>query len=50
MDITEISRQGDGVARVQGFVIFVQNGKVENNVKIKVIQVGDRSAKATIVV
>ena len=50
VDITEISRQGDGVARVQGFVIFVQNGKVENNVKIKVTQVGDRSAKATIVV
>ena len=50
VDITEISRQGDGIARVQGFVVFVQNGKVGSNIKIKVTQIGDRSAKATIVV
>ena len=50
VDITEISRQGDGIARVQGFVIFVQNGKVGSNIKVKVTQVGDRSAKATIIV
>ena len=50
VDITEISRQGDGIARVKGFVLFVQNGKVGNNLKVKVTQVGDRSAKATIVV
>jgi predicted RNA-binding protein with TRAM domain len=40
VDITEISRQGDGIARVQGFVIFVKNGKVKQNVKVKVEQVG----------
>jgi predicted RNA-binding protein with TRAM domain len=50
VDITEISRQGDGISRVQGFVVFVQNGKVGNNINVKVTQVGDRSAKATIVV
>jgi predicted RNA-binding protein with TRAM domain len=50
VDITEISRQGDGIARVQGFVIFVQNGKVGSNIRVKVTQVGDRSAKATIFV
>jgi predicted RNA-binding protein with TRAM domain len=49
VDITEISRQGDGIARVQGFVVFVQDGKVGNNIKVKVTQVGDRFAKATIV-
>jgi predicted RNA-binding protein with TRAM domain len=27
VDITEISRQGDGIAKVQGFVIFVKNWK-----------------------
>ena len=48
VDITEISRQGDGIARVQGFVVFVQNGKVGNNIKVKVTEVGDRFAKATI--
>ncbi len=28
VQITETSRQGDGIARVQGFVIFVKGGKV----------------------
>ena len=36
VDITEISRQGNGIARVQGFVIFVKNGRVKQNVKVKV--------------
>ena len=39
VDVTEISRQGDGIARVQGFVVFVKNGKVKQNVKVKVEQV-----------
>lgn len=46
VDITEISKQGDGIARVQGFVIFVKNGKVKQNVKVKVEQVGSRFATA----
>jgi predicted RNA-binding protein with TRAM domain len=33
IQITETSRKGDGVARVQGFVIFVKNGHVGQNVK-----------------
>ena len=49
VDVTEISRQGDGVARVQGFVVFVKNGKVKQNVKVQVDQVGDRFATATLV-
>jgi len=44
--ITAISRQGDGIARVQGFVIFVKNGKVKQNVKVKVKQVGNKFATA----
>jgi len=43
VDITEISRQGDGIARVQGFVVFVKNGKVGNKVKVKVTEVADRA-------
>jgi predicted RNA-binding protein with TRAM domain len=50
VDITEISRQGDGIARIKGFVVFVQNGKIGNNIKVKIVQVGDKSAKATIIV
>jgi hypothetical protein len=38
------------VGLVQGFVIFVQNGKVGSNIKVKVTQVGDRSAEATIII
>jgi predicted RNA-binding protein with TRAM domain len=49
VEITEISRQGDGVARVQGFVVFVRNGKVSQNVKVQVEQVEDRFATATLV-
>jgi predicted RNA-binding protein with TRAM domain len=49
VEITEISRQGDGVARVQGFVVFVKNGKVKQNVKVQVQQVGERFATATVV-
>ena len=48
--ITETSRRGDGIARIQGFVIFVKNGKVgQENVKIKVNSVGDRFAIAELV-
>jgi predicted RNA-binding protein with TRAM domain len=50
VDITEISRQGDGIARVQGFVVFVKEGKVKQNVKVKVEQVGNRFATATLVI
>ncbi|MGC2681173.1 MAG: TRAM domain-containing protein, partial [Candidatus Nitrosopolaris sp.] len=28
VDVTDISRKGDGIARIQGFVIFIENGKV----------------------
>ena len=48
VDITEISRQGDGIARVQGFVVFVKNGKVGSKVKVKVTEVADRFSKAII--
>ena len=49
VEITELSRRGDGVAKVQGFVIFVQGAKVGQKVKIKVDRVGPRFASATVV-
>ena len=33
VEITEISRQGDGIARVQGFVVFVQMERLETTSK-----------------
>ena len=49
VDIIEISRKGDGIARVLGFVVFVENGKVGNKLKVKVTEVADRFAKAIVV-
>lgn len=49
VSITEISRKGDGIARVEGFVIFVKDGKVGQNTKVKITQVGQRFASAEIV-
>lgn len=48
VQITEISRQGDGIARIQGFVIFVKGGKVGQKVKVKITNVGARFATAEI--
>jgi predicted RNA-binding protein with TRAM domain len=49
VQITETSRKGDGIARVQGFVIFVKDGKVGHTSKIKVTNVGARFATAELV-
>jgi len=47
--ITEISRKGDGIARIQGFVIFVKGGQVGQECKVKISQVSNRFATAEIV-
>lgn len=49
VEITEKSNRGDGIARVQGFVIFVANGEVGKKVKIKITSIGARFAKGEIV-
>jgi predicted RNA-binding protein with TRAM domain len=46
VQISEISRQGDGIARIQGFVIFVKRAKVGEMAKIKITNVGSRFATA----
>jgi predicted RNA-binding protein with TRAM domain len=50
VQITETSRKGDGVAKIQGFVIFVKDAQIGQNVKAKVTSVGERFATAEIVV
>ena len=49
VQITEISRQGDGIARIQGFVIFVKGGRVGQKTKIRVTNVGARFATGEVV-
>ena len=42
VEISELSRRGQGIARVEGFVVFVPNTKVGEKVHIKITKVGDR--------
>ncbi|MCR3882924.1 TRAM domain-containing protein [Methanotrichaceae archaeon M04Ac] len=46
VEIEDISRQGDGIARVEGFVIFVSDTKVGDKVTISVDRVMRRFAIA----
>lgn len=47
--ISEISRRGDGIAKVDGFVIFVAGAKQGWQGKVKVTQVANRFATGAIV-
>ena len=49
VQISEQGRQGDGVARIQGFIIFVKDGKMGEKTRIKITRVGDRSADAHVI-
>ena len=48
VEITEISRRGDGIAKIEGFVIFVSGAQAGQKLKIKVTNVGPRFADAEI--
>jgi predicted RNA-binding protein with TRAM domain len=43
-EIEDLSRRGDGIAKIQGFIIFVPNTKKGEHVKFKVTRVGNRFA------
>ena len=48
--ITDLSRRGEGVAKVQGFIIFIPGGKPSSNeVKVKIERVSARFASASLV-
>lgn len=50
VDITDTGRDGDGVARIGGLIIFVKNGKAgDKNIKIKISYLKDNFATAEIV-
>ena len=48
-EIEDISRRGDGIARIEGFVIFVPNTKQGERVRFKVTRVGSRFATGELV-
>lgn len=47
--ISDVSRRGEGIAKIEGFVIFVPGTKQGQAVKIKVVQVSDRYASGQVV-
>jgi len=49
VSITEISRRGDGIAKIEGFIIFVPGTKAGQKAKIKITDVAPRFAKAEVV-
>jgi predicted RNA-binding protein with TRAM domain len=49
VDITETSRRGEGIARIQGLVIFIANTKPGDHAKIKIKTVSMRFAEAEVV-
>ncbi|MGD0496441.1 MAG: TRAM domain-containing protein [Candidatus Bathyarchaeia archaeon] len=49
VNIEELSSRGEGIARVQGLVIFVPNTKQGEHVKIKVTRISRRFAEAEVV-
>jgi len=48
-EIEDISRRGDGIAKIEGFIIFVPNTKRGEHVKFKITRVGSRFATGELV-
>ena len=49
VEITETSPQGEGIARIQGFMVRVANAKLGDHLKIKITRTGGMTANAEIV-
>lgn len=49
LDIKEVSRRGDGVARIQGFVVVIPQTKPGDHVKVRINSVGPRFATGEVV-
>lgn len=47
--ISEVSKRGDGVTRVQGYVVFVPNSKQGDNVKIRITRIRPNFAVGEII-
>ncbi|MEM1590291.1 MAG: TRAM domain-containing protein [Candidatus Bathyarchaeia archaeon] len=44
--IDDIGSRGDGIARIQGYLIFVPNSRIGERVKVRIISAGGKFAIA----
>ena len=49
VEIAELSPKGEGIARSQGFVIYVADTKPGDRVKIRVIRITEKAANGQVV-
>lgn len=42
LEIEDIGSKGDGIARIEGFVVFVPEGEVGRTYKVEITQVGKK--------
>ena len=44
--IQDVSRRGEGVARIKGFIVFVPNARVGEKLRVRITRLGSRYAVA----
>jgi len=49
VNISEVSRRGDGITRIENFVVFVPNTKKGDNVRIRIKELSGRSAVGEVI-
>jgi predicted RNA-binding protein with TRAM domain len=49
IDIKEMSQRGDGIARVEGFVVFVPKANLGDHARIRVTRVSSKFAEAELI-
>ncbi len=47
--ITETSQRGDGIARIEGLVVFVPNTKTGDHVRIRISRISRKFAEAELI-
>jgi predicted RNA-binding protein with TRAM domain len=49
VEITELSPKGEGIAKNQGYVIYVADTKPGDRAKVKVVRITEKAAHATVI-
>jgi predicted RNA-binding protein with TRAM domain len=49
VEITELSPKGEGLAKNQGYVIYVADAKLGDHVKVKITRITNKAANAQVI-